>query len=275
MPTILITGASSGIGKATAKYFLTKGWQVIATMRSPEKERELNQLAHIELVQLDVTNRIQAQKVIQNAITKYGQIDAIVNNAGYGLIGAFESATEAQIRAQFETNVFGLMNMCQEILPHFREKKAGTIINISSMGGRISLPYYSLYMSTKWTVEGLSESLQFELAPFQIRVKLVEPGAIKTDFFGRSMVTTTMPPDSEYHQSFTQMTNQMEGLNGAEPNLVAAAIYRAATDQSGKLRYPVGKDAKMLLFLHTILPDRLWSWIIKKFFHIKNFESRV
>ena len=260
---ILITGSSSGIGKATAKLFQTKGWQVIATMRSPEKETELNLLPNIELVKLDVTDQRQIQEVMTKAIKKYKHIDVIVNNAGYGLIGPFEAATSEEIQKQYDTNVFGLMHVCQAILPHFREQKQGTIINVSSMGGRISLPFYSLYMSTKWAVEGFSESLQFELNAFGIRVKLIEPGAIATDFFGRSLITTDTTKIPAYRTLFEQANANMHTTQGSKAELVAQIIYKAATDKTTRLRYPVGKDARVLLFFKRFLPDKVWLYIVR------------
>src|SRR4051812_33583886 len=183
---ILITGASSGIGNETAKLFQTKNWKVSATMRSPEKAEDLQRIADIECFRIDVTDQESIREAIQATLAKFGRIDTVVNNAGYGLAGPFEAATTVQIEKQFQTNVFGLMNVCREILPYFREQKRGIIVNVASMGGRITFPFYSLYHATKWAVEGFSESLQYEIEQFNIRVKIVEPGPIKTEFQGRS-----------------------------------------------------------------------------------------
>ena len=187
MKTVLITGSSSGIGRAIAHYFQSKGWQVAATMRKPENEQDLDKLENTKLYALNVCDKHSIQEAINSAIDDFGGIDVIVNNAGYGLVGPFEASTEEQIQRQFDTNVFGLMNVTRAIIPHFRECKSGTIINITSVGGRLSFPLYSLYNSTKWAVEGFSESLQYELRQFGIKVKLIEPGAIKTDFYDLSM----------------------------------------------------------------------------------------
>ncbi len=180
--TVLITGSSSGIGKATVLRFQQAGWNVAATMRSPEKEAELGKLEGIALVRLDVTSEDSIAAAIGETIQRFGAIDVVVNNAGYGLVGPFEASTPEQVRRQFETNVFGLMNVVRAVLPHIRERRAGVIVNVASMGGRITFPLYSPYHGTKWAVEGFSEGLQFELEQFGIRVKIIEPGAIKTDF---------------------------------------------------------------------------------------------
>src|SRR5215216_677679 len=181
--TILITGASTGIGKATALLFQQRGWKVAATMRSPEKADDLKGLNNLACIRLDVTDISSIRQAITDVISQFGSIDAVVNNAGYGMVGPFEASTVEQVERQFATNVFGLMNVTRELLPHFRARGAGTFINISSMGGRITFPLYSVYHATKWAVEGFSESLQFELRQLNIKVKIVEPGPIKTDFY--------------------------------------------------------------------------------------------
>ena len=166
--TILITGASTGIGKATAELFLEQGWNVIATMRTPKDEQ-----AHERklVTRLDVLEQGSIDEAIRLGIEKFGRIDALVNNAGYGLVGTFESMSEGQIKRQFDTNVFGLMRVTKAILPHFRANKAGTLINVASMGGRLTFPFYSVYHGTKWAVDGFSESLSYELGEIGARVK--------------------------------------------------------------------------------------------------------
>ena len=159
-------------------------------MRTPEKSEDLQKIADLETFRLDVTDVDSIKSAIDETLEKFGRIDAVVNNAGYGLVGAFEAATQEQIEKQFQTNVFGLMNVCREILPYFREQKRGTIVNVASVGGRITFPFYSLYHATKWAVEGFRESLQYELEQFNIRVKIIEPGPIKTDFYDRSQDVT-------------------------------------------------------------------------------------
>src|SRR5688572_505494 len=167
---VLITGASTGIGLETAKLFQTKNWKVAATMRNPETATELGNIVDLERIRLDVTDLASIRSAIDQTLAKFGRIDAVINNAGYGVVGPFEATTPEQVERQFETNVFGAMNVCREILPHFREQKRGVIANVASVGGRMTFPLYSVYHATKWAMEGFSESLQFELDQFNIRV---------------------------------------------------------------------------------------------------------
>lgn len=260
---IFITGASSGIGKETAKLFQAKNWKVAATMRAPEKAEDLQKIADLELLRLDVTDVASIRAAIGGALEKFGRIDAIVNNAGYGLSGAFETASAEQIEKQFQTNVFGLMNVCREILPYFREQKRGIIVNVASVAGRVTFPFSSLYNSTKWAVEGFSESLQYELEQFNIRVKIIEPGPIKTDFFDRSQEITRKDGLTAYDYMFEKASANMQkaGANAPDASIVAETIYEAVTDNSKKLRY--GVNTKGLLTARKLLPDGLFSKIIK------------
>ncbi len=261
---ILVTGASSGIGKETVKLFQTKNWKVAATMRDPEKAEDLKNIIDVECFRLDVTDIDSIKSAIKATIDKFGRIDAVVNNAGYGLVGAFEAATPEQIEKQFQTNVFGLMNVCREILPYFREQKRGTIVNVSSMGGRITFPLYSLYHATKWGVEGFSEALQYEVRPFNIKVKIIEPGPIKTDFYDRSQDLTKKEGLTAYDSFIEKALPNMQkaGENAPDGSLVAEVIYNAVTDGSWKMRYTA--NSRMILTLRKILPDALFHWIVKQ-----------
>jgi NAD(P)-dependent dehydrogenase (short-subunit alcohol dehydrogenase family) len=259
--TVLITGASSGIGKATALLFQKRGWNVVATMRSPEKSGDLQGLDRLVCVRLDVTQPATIETAIAQAFEQFGAVDVVVNNAGYALMGPFESCSLDQIRRQFETNVFGLMAVSQAVLLHFRERKSGTLINISSIGGRMTFPLYSLYHSTKWAVEGFSESLQYELAPLNIHVKIVEPGPIKTDFYERS-ADRSLETAPDYQGFYDRVMPKLDqaGSSGSLPEDVAEVIYKAATDGSDRLRYAAGKWIGILLALHKLLPE---SWFHK------------
>lgn len=260
---ILITGASSGIGRETAKLFQIKNWKVAATMRSPEKAEDLRKIADIECLRLDVTDTDSIKSAIEATLKKFGRLDAVVNNAGYGLVGAFEAATEQQIEKQFQTNVFGLMNVCREILPVFRAQKSGIIVNVASMGGRITFPLYSLYHATKWAVEGFSESLQYEVEQFNIRIKIIEPGPIKTDFYDRSMDLTRKEGLTAYDYFIDRAMPNMQkaGANAPDGTIVAETIYEAVTDNSKKMRYPV--NSKMVLTARKLLPDSLFFRVVK------------
>ncbi|MEO1513441.1 MAG: SDR family oxidoreductase [Bacteroidota bacterium] len=257
--TVLITGASSGIGRATAKFFQEKGWNVIATMRSPEKESELKALENTLVTKLDVLELDTIKSALQEGIDQFTKIDVVVNNAGYGLMGTFESAKRESIIRQFGVNVQGLFDVTQQALPHFRENKAGMFINISSIGGRMTFPLMPLYHSTKWAVEGFTESLRWELAQIGVKVKLVEPGGVATDFGGRSLDMQHNPELAEYNEFvgvfMESMKNAMDPANMSKPEQIAAIIYEAATDGKDTLRYRAGADAIQLLEARSKMSD--------------------
>ena len=263
--TVLITGASTGIGKAAALAFHQAGWNVIATMRSPEREQELPKLANVICPALDVNDAASIEAAIAAGLARFGQIDALVNNAGYSLTGAFETFSDEQVRRQFDTNVFGLMAVTRAILPHFRASKGGNVVNVASVGGRTTFPLYSVYHATKWAVDGFSESLSFELAQYGIRVKIIEPGAIKTDFYGRSTDRSVGSGVTAYDDYSKRLLGAMDdaGAKGAPPELVARAIVAAAGDTSSRLRYTVGIDAKSVLFLRRFIPDSWYQGAIR------------
>lgn len=263
--TIFITGSSSGIGKATARYFAQKGWNVAATMRTPTRETELGSLPNVKLFRLDVLDSDSIRQAITDARAAFGGIDVLVNNAGYGAVGVFEAATPEQVQRQFDTNVFGVMNVIREVLPYFREKRDGTIINVTSMGGLITFPIYSLYHGTKWAVEGFTEALSFELRPFNIRVKNIEPGAIKTDFYDRSQDVLTKDGLTAYddYVRVTLANSQKAGADAPGPEVVAEKIFAAASDRSFRLRYPVGSQSPWLLAIRRIVPLNWFHGIVR------------
>jgi NAD(P)-dependent dehydrogenase (short-subunit alcohol dehydrogenase family) len=247
--TILITGSSTGIGKATAKFFHEKGWNVVATMRTPEKETELKRLDNVLVTRLDVLDLDSIKAAIKEGIEKFGKIDVVVNNAGYGAYGPLESFPRENIIRQFNTNVTGLLDVTREIIPHFRKNKNGVLINISSVGGRITFPLGSLYHGTKFAVEGISESLNYEMEQIGCKVKIIEPGAINTDFAGRSFDFNYDKSLTEYRGTVDTMMKAVDNLlqYASDAELVAEVIYEAATDGTNKLRYTAGPDAKEYL----------------------------
>lgn len=264
--TVLITGTSSGIGKAAVTYFSQQGWNVAATMRSPQKETLLGTLPNVKLLRLDVLDIDSIRQAIADTITAFGKIDAIINNAGYGAVGAFEAATPEQVQRQFDTNVFGVMNVIREILPHFRERRSGTILTVTSMGGLITFPIYSIYHGTKWAVEGFTEALSFELKPFNIRIKNIEPGAIKTDFYDRSQDVLQKPGLTAYDEyvNITFANSQKAGADAPGPEVVAKRLFEAATDNSDRLRYVSGNSqTSLLLFMRRILPLNWFHGLVK------------
>ncbi len=269
--TVFISGSSSGIGLETALLFYEKGWNVVATMRRPEKRQTpLHEKGLPDLIHMDVMDQASIRSAVRYAVDKYQRIDALVNNAGYAVYGPFEAVTPEQLACQYQTNVFGLMDVTREFIPIFRSQKCGVILNVSSIGGQTGFPLYTIYNSTKWAVEGFSEALQYELKPFQIKVRLIEPGVIMTDFYTRSMEKVDCGELAEiYEHSLNKGDNRLseEGLrSGSSPQLVAKTIYRAATDQGWRLRYRAGSDARLLSFVRWLLPQSLFFRILEKQF---------
>lgn len=261
--TVLITGASSGIGLETAKYFINNDWNVIATMRNPEKrETELHSINGMNILHLDVLDNNSIKETINGAIENFGKIDVIVNNAGYALMGPFETSTNENVSQQINTNVIGLLNVTREIIPHFRNNNSGTIINVASIAGKVAFPFASMYHLTKWAVEGFSESLHYELEKFNIKIKIVEPGPIKTDFYYRSLNHTDF--ENTPYENDTKKTlaiwNKF-GERGCSPIRVAKTIYKAASSRSKKLRYPI--NSMGVLYLRKILPDHIFNGVVK------------
>ncbi|MFP9098073.1 SDR family oxidoreductase [Flavobacterium sp. RHBU_24] len=242
--TIFITGASAGLGKATAILFQQKGWNVIATMRNPEKETELNQLENVTLLPLDVTNTGQIKTTVAAAIATQ-PVDLVFNNAGYGLMGALETLTDEQILRQVNTNLLGVIRVTQAFIPHFREKKSGTFISTTSMGGLLAFPMHSLYHATKFGIEGWSESMSFELGLHNIQIKTVAPGGIVTEFLGRSLDRTLNP---DYQELETKLYNIMDDMmeNASTAAQIAEVVYEAATDGKDQVRYVAGEGAKAM-----------------------------
>ena len=262
--TVFITGASSGIGREAAKLFQKKGWNVIATMRKPELEQELSTFCNVRVVRCDVTELESIKQAVEGAVKEFGGIDVLVNNAGYYTVGTLEEASSEQIKRQLDTNLLGLIETTKAVLPYFRKQRSGVIINLSSIAGIVSIPLQSLYHATKFAVEGFSESLQYELEPFRIRVKLIEPGTIKTEFCGRSMIVTEDVSKGEYKEYKSRVIGNLvkSGNNGSRPEGVAKKIYQAATDGRKRMRYATGKMNKITV-LKKIFPLRAYQRIVK------------
>jgi len=240
MKTVFITGASSGIGKATAKFFQSNGWNVIATMRKPENETELTQLENVTLLPLDVTNLEQIKSTVANAASQFN-IDVVVNNAGYGLMGALEAFTNENIVRQVETNFLGTVRVTQAFIPYFRENKKGLFINVTSIGGHTGFPFTSIYNGTKWAVEGWSECMSIELSMFNVGVKTVSPSSTNTELFNNNSDVTHLP---FYEATERKMLSMIKPASS--PEEIAAVIYEAATDHIDQLRYFAGKSAKAI-----------------------------
>src|SRR5205085_4702734 len=203
-------------------------------MRAPEKAEDLQRIVDIECIRLDVTNVESIRSAITQTLEKFGRIDAVINNAGFAVVGPFEAATQEQIDRQIQTNVYGVMNVCREILPYFREQNRGIIVNVASMGGRITFPLYSIYHASKWALEGFSEALQYEIKQFNIKIKIIEPGPIKTDFYDRSQSLTKKEGLTAYDNFVARALPNLQKAGETAPDgaLVAQVIFDAVMDDS-------------------------------------------
>lgn len=250
--TVLITGASTGFGKAAALHFAEHGWQVVATMRNVDAGAALAGHPAILVTPLDVQDRASIDQAIAQGIARFGAIDVVVNNAGFGLFGLFEATSREKIQEQFDVNVFGVMDVTRAILPHFRARHSGTIVNVSSGAGVFGLPMISLYNASKFALEGFSESLSYELASQGIAVKIVEPGGVLDTQFGTRSTSefgqASVPAD---YEAFAAATGKVfEGLRAnrlATSEDVAKVIFEAATDGTDRLRYVATEDIRPLV----------------------------
>ncbi len=256
--TVLITGCSSGFGKATASHFLARGWNVIATMRSP-KPGLFEDSDLLLVTALDVTRPKSVADAIAKGIAHFGKIDVVVNNAGIGMFGAHETISHEVIQEVFATNTFGVMTVNRAIAPHMRERGSGTIINVTSSVGIAPMPLVAAYVASKYAIEGFSESLAYELGEFGVRVKIVQPGLSPMTSFatnsGGRCDNTIPAASSDYAGRYLKsMQDYPTAYTRAED--VAEAVYAAATDGCDKLRYPAGADSVMLAELRQSLPEQ-------------------
>jgi NAD(P)-dependent dehydrogenase (short-subunit alcohol dehydrogenase family) len=272
----LVTGSSSGIGFETSLMLARAGFNTYASMRNLEKSKNITEIAKkeklpLQVVQLDVNNDGSVKDAIVKILKADQRIDVLINNAGYGLFGSVEDTSIEEIKAQFETNFFGVVRVTQQVLPLMRRQNSGTIVNVSSVGGRIGLPALSAYHSTKFALEGLSESIAFELEPFGIRVVIIEPGVIRTNILNSSSsAKKALDPKSPYF-SISQKLNDnfksmMESESSSPPEEVAKVILQAVTSENPQLRYSVGDDAANLIDARKNMPDKEFRKMIMKNF---------
>ncbi|WP_422860420.1 oxidoreductase [Flagellimonas sp. S174] len=259
-----ITGASSGFGKAMAEYATSKGYKVVATARRKEKLDELAATApdQIKAISMDVTNLQQVKQGVKEAINAFGHVDVLINNAGYGIVGALEETPEEEFRNQMETNFFGAISVTQEVLPHLRKQGSGAIVNMSSMGGNMSFGGFSAYSASKFALEGASEALAQEVAPFGIKTMIVEPGAFRTEFAGSAL--KHMPKIEAYDEivgGTRDFAKGMDGTQEGDPLKAAQAIDQALQAENTPLRLQLGADAVEAIKGHAeqLLSD-LDSW---------------
>jgi NAD(P)-dependent dehydrogenase (short-subunit alcohol dehydrogenase family) len=252
--TVLITGCSSGFGRLTAKTFHGRGWNVIATMRSPEKENELKELDHMLVTRLDVTDPASIGQAMEEGVERFGAIHVLVNNAGFGGHALFEQFSDGTIHAMYDTNVFGLMNVTRAVLPRMRRQGEGCVINVTSLSGLVGTPTSSIYSSTKWAVEGLTEALALEYGPLGIRFKTVAPGAYPATRFRENTDSpiaaggeTLSAYAGELRGQIQAISQRLAGESGnvPDPQEVADRIYACATTET-PVRNPVGADAELL-----------------------------
>jgi NADP-dependent 3-hydroxy acid dehydrogenase YdfG len=261
---VLVTGASSGIGRATAQYLAGQGFYVYATARRIDRLQALR-AANLEPIAMDVTSDDDVRHVIQHILFSRGRIDVLVNNAGYALYGAGEEVSIEDAASQMDVNVLGLMRVTRAVLPAMRRQRSGVIVNLSSVAGKVSTPFAGWYAASKHAVEALSDALRLEVKPMGIRVVLIEPGSIKTEFGDLALTELRRASTiSDYHPmaaSFDRLiTNSFRNAPG--PDIIAKTIHRAITSRRGRSRYALPADSRMFIFLRWLLSDRLFDALL-------------
>ena len=281
----VVTGSSSGIGFETSLLLARKGFYTYATMRNLNKSLKIKEIAEkenlpLKVLKLDVTDDKSVTDAIRQITDESSRIDVLVNNAGYGVMGAVEDLSLGEFKSQFETNFFGVIRVTKEVIPIMRNQgNSGNIINVSSVGGKIGLPLNSAYISSKFALEGLSESMRYELEQFGIDVILIEPGVVKTNFF-ENVVINNNNTSTNNKTSYSQLTQKLfEGfvpmLNSSSSSVssdVAEVIYQAIESNNRDVRYPVGKDAVSIIKTRQNLSDKEFEkWIKESIFQQKGF----
>ena len=275
----VVTGSSTGIGYETALTLARNGFYTYATMRNLEGDSEekvtnisKSENLPLQVIKLDVNNDKSVIDAIDRIIQEKKRIDVTINNAGYALVGAFEETSKDDIIAQFETNFFGAIRVMQAVIPIMRKQRSGKIVNITSMGGRIAIPLDSIYHATKFALEGLSESIQYELEPFGIKVILIEPGAVGSNFWKNLKMTTKIadPNISVYRKLENNISEALKQMvqNTIPSSQVAKVILQAVISDNPEFRYVVGEDAAMIIEARRNMTDREFQNLIKKQFNL-------
>lgn len=269
----LITGTSSGFGLLTAVQLARLGFRVVATMRNTDAKGDLLDKAgqagvadRLEAVQLDVTDFAMIERVVADVLARYGRIDVLVNNAGFAIGGFVEDLAMEDWRAQMETNFFGLVAMTKAVLPAMRGERSGTVVNISSVSGKLGFPGYAPYAASKFAVEGFSESLRHEMSPFGVRVVVIEPGAFKTPIWSKGLAAIRTRPDSPYADKLQTVMSysQRAAASAPDPQQVANLVGKVVTAASPRLRYPLGKGSSLMIGGKALLPWKWFEAIIRK-----------
>jgi NAD(P)-dependent dehydrogenase (short-subunit alcohol dehydrogenase family) len=276
----LVTGSSSGIGFETALLLSKSGFHTYASMRNLEKSKNITEIVNTEnlplrVIQLDVNDDISVKNAINKIIAENGRIDVLINNAGYGLFSPIEDITLDQVKEQFETNFFGVVRLVKEVLPVMRKQRNGIIVNVSSGAGRVAIPVSSAYVATKFALEGLSESMRYELKEFGINIIIIEPGVIRTNFVENMKTAGTRSrSESPYADLIGRTLKGFGGLmdNSSPPKLVAEAILNAITSKEPEIRYVVGDDAKSIMKVRKSTSDKEFeNWMYESILQEKGF----
>ncbi len=275
---VLITGATAGIGRMTALFLAQHGHHVIATGRKPAELAKLQVEAapavatskggRLDTLLLDVTSQVSIEAAAKavDALTNGHGLDVLVNNAGYGALGPTAEISDSEMRRNYETNVFGLMNVTRAFLPKMIERRAGRIINVSSVGGRITLPYFGVYNSTKYAVESLSDALRYELRPFNIDVALIEPGVIRTNFEATAVANRDQFAASPYAKSIARYEemSKLADRFASDPIVIAKAIRRAVEARRPSARYVAPFSTNAVIWFARLFPTSVWDWAMRK-----------
>jgi NAD(P)-dependent dehydrogenase (short-subunit alcohol dehydrogenase family) len=276
----LVTGSSSGIGFETALLLSKSGFHTYASMRNLEKSKNITEIVNTEnlplrVIQLDVNDDISVKNAINKIIAENGRIDVLINNAGHGLFSPIEDITLDQVKEQFETNFFGVVRLVKEVLPVMRKQRNGIIVNVSSGAGRVAIPVSSAYVATKFALEGLSESMRYELKEFGINIIIIEPGVIRTNFVENMKTAGTRSrSESPYADLIGRTLKGFGGLmdNSSPPKLVAEAILNAITSKEPEIRYVVGDDAKSIMKVRESTSDKEFeNWMYESVLQEKGF----
>jgi NAD(P)-dependent dehydrogenase (short-subunit alcohol dehydrogenase family) len=277
----LITGSSSGIGFETALLLARSGFHTYASMRNLEKSKDITEIANTEklplqVIQLDVNDDKSVKDAIDKIVAENRRIDVLVNNAGYGLFSPIEDVTLDQVKEQFETNFFGVVRVTKEALPIMRRQRKGTIVNVSSGAGRVGVPVYSAYVATKFALEGLSESMRYELKEFDINIVIIEPGVIKTNIVENlktaDIRSRSKSPYADLIERVSKGFEKMMDNSSSPPKLVAEAILNAITSKEPEIRYVVGDDAEYIMKVRKSASDKEFeNWMYERILQGKGF----
>lgn len=265
---VLITGASSGIGKACAELLVAEGHIVYGTSRKEQKSN----LPNLHFLQCDVTDKASVDKCIHTILSDQGRLDIVMNNAGAGIVGALELTTEEEFNFQMEVNFRGVFNVCAAVLPHFRKNRRGTIINMSSVGGVMGLPFQGLYSASKFAIEGYSEALRLEMHSFNVNVVLIQPGDFNTGFTSHRMVSKATSECEDYKDQFATTLKLIEDSenNGNPPIKIARLIAKIVNKEKPAFRYPIGSSVERAsIFVKRIVPERFFQWILRQYYQVK------